>query len=126
MNSYKIIVTPDAEADLCEIRDYIADTLLVPDVALHYIRAIRREIEKLSYMADSIAPEEREPWHSRGVRKITAKNFYVYYRPDNTTGEVFILNIIYSKRDQLKALKSMDLKNGSSGISVGKKCRFSP
>ena len=61
MDSYEIIVTPDAEADLHEIRDYIAETLLVPDVALNYIRVIRKEMEKLSYMADSIAPEEREP-----------------------------------------------------------------
>ncbi|MGN0240853.1 MAG: type II toxin-antitoxin system RelE/ParE family toxin [Candidatus Weimeria sp.] len=109
MNSYKIFVTPDAEADLYEIMDYIANTLLAPEAALNYIRAIRTEIEKLSYMADSIAPEDREPWHSRGVRKIIANNFYVYYRPDNIAGKVYILNVIYAKRDQLRALKNMDL-----------------
>ena len=55
MNSYEVIITPDAEADLFEIRDYIAYTLLVPDVALNYIRAIRSEIQQeLTYMASSI------------------------------------------------------------------------
>ena len=54
MNSYEIIVTPDAEADLHEIRDYIAETLLAPDVALNYIRVIRKEMEKLSYMAEAL------------------------------------------------------------------------
>ena len=54
MNAYEIIVTPDAEADLYEIKNYIAETLLAPDVALNYIRVIRKEMEKLSYMADSI------------------------------------------------------------------------
>ena len=34
MNSYEVIITPDAEADLFEIRDYIAYTLLVPDVSM--------------------------------------------------------------------------------------------
>lgn len=58
MDSYEIIITPDAEADLFEIRDYIAYTLLVPDVA---------------------------------------------------SGKVYILNVIYAKRDQLKALKNMNL-----------------
>lgn len=48
MNSDEIIVTPDAEAGLYEIRDYIAETLLVPDVALKYIWVIRKEMEKLS------------------------------------------------------------------------------
>ena len=121
MNSYEIIVTPDAEADLYEIRNYIAETLLVPDVALNYIRVIRKEMEKLSYMADSIAPEEREPWadsvapekrepwHSRGVRKISTKSFYIYYRPDEVSGRVYVLNVIYAKRDQLKALNRMNL-----------------
>lgn len=109
MNSYEIIVTPDAEADLHEIRDYIAETLLVPDVALNYIRVIRKEMEKLSYMADIIAPAEREPWRSRGVRKIMAKNFYIYYRPDEVSGRVYVLNVIYAKRDQLKALNKMNL-----------------
>ena len=109
MNFYEIIVTPDAEADLYEIKNYIAETLLVPDVALNYIRVIRNEMEKLSYMADSIAPVERKPWHSRGVRKIIAKNFYIYYRPDEVSGRVYVLNVIYAKRDQLKALNKMNL-----------------
>lgn len=61
MDSYEIIITPDAETDLFEIRDYIAYTLLVPDVALNYIRAIRSEIQKLSYTASSIAPVDWEP-----------------------------------------------------------------
>lgn len=111
MDSYEIIITPDAETDLLEIRDYIAYTLSVPDVALKYIRAIRAEIQKLSYMASSLAPVEREPWHSRGVRKIIARNFYIYYRPDDSTGRVYVLNVIYQKRDQLRALKHMDLND---------------
>lgn len=82
MNSYEIIVTPDAEADLYEIKNY---------------------------MADSIAPEEHEPWHSRGVRKISAKNFYIYYRPDEVSARVYVLNVIYTKRDQLKVLNKMNL-----------------
>ena len=111
MASYKIIITPDAEADLFEIRNYIADTLLVPDVALNYIRAIRSEMEKLSYTASAIAPVDREPWHSLGIRKVVAKNFYIYYRPDENAHIVYILNVIYAKRDQLKALKNINLND---------------
>ena len=66
-------------------------------------------MEKLSYMADSIAPEERELWHSSGVRKISAKNFYIYYRPDEVFGRGCVLNVIYAKRDQLKVLNKMNL-----------------
>ncbi|MGI6672214.1 MAG: hypothetical protein ACOX58_11670 [Christensenellales bacterium] len=43
MDSYEIIITPDAIADLVELRDYIADVLLAPDTARSYIQAIREE-----------------------------------------------------------------------------------
>ncbi len=50
MNTYEIIRTPDATTDLIELREYIAGVLLVPDVALAYIRTVREEISKLSDM----------------------------------------------------------------------------
>ena len=47
MDSYKIVVTTDAIADLVELRKYIADVLLSPDIALKYVRMIRKEIASL-------------------------------------------------------------------------------
>ena len=57
------------------------------------LRIITRDQFPLSYTADSIAPEEREPWLSRGVRKIITKNFYIYYRPDEVSGRVYVLKL---------------------------------
>ncbi len=109
MDYYEIIVTPDAETDLTELRNYIADVLLVPETALTYIRNIRKEISKLAYMAASVAPVLDEPWRSRGIRRIITGNFYVYYRIDSETRRVYVLNIIYSKRDQLRMLSKMNI-----------------
>ena len=109
MNSYDIIMTPDAEAEISDLAEYIYVTLGVPEVALDYIQRIHREIKKLSWMADSIALETREPWHSKGVRKIIAQNFYIYYRTDDASGKVYVLSVIYARRDQLRALKNMNL-----------------
>lgn len=36
MNTYEIIMTPDATTDLLELRNYIADVLLVPDTYYPY------------------------------------------------------------------------------------------
>ena len=63
MTSYEIIMTPDAMADLVQLRDYIIDVLLVPEIALDYIRAVHKEISKLEYSAASIAAVPDEPWH---------------------------------------------------------------
>ena len=109
MSDYQIIITPDAIDDLTELRNYIADVLLAPDTALNYIRTIRREIGGLARMPARHKRVDPEPWHSRGVRKIIVKNFYVYYRIDEPIGTVYILNVIYAKRDQLKALTRMKL-----------------
>jgi len=72
VDAYTIIITPNAEEDLRNIRNYIALVLSVPDVALQYIQSIRKEIEKLSYLAKSI---------------------------------VYIMAVIYARREQLKALE---------------------
>lgn len=45
MNSYDIIVTPDAEAEISELAEYISVNFGVPEVALNYIQCIRREIK---------------------------------------------------------------------------------
>ena len=46
MEVYEVIMTPDAITDIVYIRNYIADVLLVPDIALSYIRVIREAISK--------------------------------------------------------------------------------
>ena len=74
MDSYEIIMTDDATTDLIELRDYIAEVLLAPETALSYIRAIRAEISTLSEIPARIRTVDDEPWHSRGIRRIIAKN----------------------------------------------------
>ena len=109
MTQYRIIVTPDASDDLYELRSYIADVLCAPDTALSYIRAVRKEIAALSEMPARYRPVDGEPWHSRGIRKLLVKNSFVYYRIDEAARIVYILNIIYAARDQLRALSAMKI-----------------
>lgn len=108
MDSYKIIITPDAEDDLVELRNYIADVLLARDTARNYIHTIRKEIGTLSEMPARYKPVDDEPWHSRGIRRIMVNNFFVYYRIDEDRKQVFILNVIYARRDQLRMLEQMN------------------
>ena len=109
MDSYKIIITPDAEEDLVELRNYIADVLLARDTARNYIRTIRKEIGSLSELPARYKSVDDEPWHSRGVRRIIVNNFFVYYRIDEEHKRVYILNVIYARRDQLRVLEQMNI-----------------
>ena len=104
MREYDIIITPDAMDDMMELRDYIANVLLSPITVLEYIRTVREKIAGLTQLPARYKLLDEEPWHSRGVRRITAKSFYVYYRIDEAAETVYVLNVIYAKRDQLCAL----------------------
>ena len=104
MDHYEIIMTPDSINELFDLRNYIADVLLARDTALKMIRLIRDEISKLSELPGRIKPVDDEPWKSRGVRRLLCKNFYIYFRIDEAEKRVYILNVIYARRDQLNAL----------------------
>ena len=47
MKDFSIIITPDAEADLNELDDYITFRLNAPDTTIRYIRDIREKIASL-------------------------------------------------------------------------------
>ena len=44
-----------------------------------------------------------------GIRRIVVKNFVVYYRIDDASHRVYILNIIYAKRDQMRMLAQIKM-----------------
>lgn len=108
MDSYEVILTDDAVYDLLVLRDYVAFTLCAPRSALSLIRKIRADIDSLHLMPERIKKIEEEPWHSKDIRRMFSNNFYIYFRIDERSGHVFVLNIIYSKRDQLKLFSLPD------------------
>lgn len=89
----------EAVDDLIELRDYIADVLLELDPTLACIRTVREKIRTLAFRPERHKCVEGEPWCSHGIRKMMVKNFDVYYRIDTSLKYVYILNIIYAKRD---------------------------
>ena len=109
MDSYTIIMTSDAIDDMTELRNYIADVPGAPKTAIAYIRMVRIEIGSLTEMPARYKPVEDEPWHSRGVRRFLVKNSFVYYRIDESTRKVYIMNVIYARRDQLRAIVEMKI-----------------
>ena len=68
---------------------------------------IRKEIASLQTLPARTALVKTEPWHSYGLRHLIVKNFYVYYRIDESARIVYVLNVIYNRRDQLHALSEM-------------------
>ena len=111
MDTYEIIMTPDAADDLIRLRDYIAAALLAPDTARAYLRMLRTEIKKLTSMPKRSKCLDDKPWHSLGIRKLIVKNFVIYYRVEEFTMRVYILNIIYARRDRLRMLAQLKIES---------------
>ena len=105
MNSYHIVITPDAEADLQILRSHMIHTLSASDPTVKFLHTIKDAILSLQFMPERCAPVPQEPWHTRGVRRLIHRHFSIYYRIERASSQVYILNVILNRRDQLKALK---------------------
>ena len=110
-NPYEVIATPDAEQDLVNLFDYISTVLLAPETARKYLSRLRKGMAELSYHAGITPLVEDEPWHSLGIRKTLIENFFCYYRIDEQCHKVYILSVIYARRDQLNALANTKKAN---------------
>lgn len=108
MDSYEIIMTEDATADLFGLRDYIVCVLCAPDTALAYIKIIRSEIDKLSKAPKIHKIVSEEPWNSREIRRMNVRNFAIFYKILEDERRVYILNIIYKKRDLSNVLLDLE------------------
>ncbi len=76
---FEVIITPDAEQDLNELDDYITYNLMAPDTAVCYIREIYHKLSELKNSPKRFRLVEEEPWHSRGIRRMNALNFAVFF-----------------------------------------------
>ena len=107
MDDFTVIITPDAEADLNELDDYITFQLMAPDTAIRYVRDIREKIADLQTAPKRYRLVDDEPWHSRGVRRMNAKNFAVFFYVYEEYSEVYVMNVIYQKRDLPRVLAEL-------------------
>lgn len=106
---YKIFLTTQAVGQLNESKQYIAQTLLEPETARRWLEHMKAEMQKLSFMPTRNPLTDEEPWRSYGVRKLTVKNYLVYYIVKEEKAEVWITGVIYAHRDQLGQLRNMEL-----------------
>lgn len=104
-DNYYILYGADAVEDLREIYRYIANVLLVPDIASAQVKRIRDKIRKLDYMPSCHALVEWEPWHSMNMHQLLVDNYIVYYLVDENKKEVDVVRIFYSGRNIEESVK---------------------
>ena len=100
--------TEKAESDLDEIVAYIALKLANPAAASSFVDRLHEHIERISCFPQSGSPVQNEYLKTKDVRKVLVGNYIVYYLPDMETGKLFILRIVYGKRNLSEILAKLN------------------
>lgn len=99
MSDWKVVYTEQAERDLRNIFEYVANNLLVPEVARSQLRRILDAVAKLKDMPFRYHLYEKEPWHSKGLRVLPIDNYLAFYLPVEAKMIVAVIRIMYGGRD---------------------------
>lgn len=108
--NYIVKITSQAEREIQEIAHYISHELKSPDAALHLLDTLENAFVSLAQLPHRITLVNDEPWHSKGIRRLPVKNFFIYFWIDEDNMKVQITAVIYSKRDQLQQLAKMNME----------------
>ncbi len=104
MMNYEVKLTEHAIEQIREIKSYISQGLRAPETAVAWVKKLKNAIASLDFMPHRHALLESDPWHREGVRRLPVGNFFVYYIIDDEHYTVWVIAVIYAKRDQLAAL----------------------
>ena len=102
--SYDVFYTAKARDDMEEIYEYIAFSLQEPVTAGKLYNSIIAAVHTLENFPMRNALYENEPWRSRGLRKLSVKNFLVFYTVNEEKNAVNIIRIMYGARNLEKHL----------------------
>jgi toxin ParE1/3/4 len=109
MNSWKVVYTEQAARDLRGIHEYIAFSLLEPEIAKNQTRRILDTVAKLDQMPLRCPLYEKEPWHSKGLRVLPVDHYLAFYLPVQASKTVAVIRILYGGRSLEEQLKQTDL-----------------
>jgi toxin ParE1/3/4 len=98
-NKYDIIIEEQAQEDLRGIFKYVSDVLMAPETAANLVQRIREAVSGLEKFPERYPLYDREPWRSRGVRRMNIENFAAFYVVVKAPNIVSVLAVIYGGRD---------------------------
>lgn len=102
--SYLVHLSDQAEKDLRSIFEYIAFELQSLQNAAGQLDRLEAAIASLSEMPERYIRYEKEPWFSRGLRRMVVDNYLVFYIPDQAQQTVHIIRVMYGRMDVDRAL----------------------
>lgn len=103
---YKL--TKKAEADLDDIVSYIAVELANPKAASDFLDKLENVIEEARAFPESGSAVTNDFLPVTNIRKKYVGNYVMFYMPDFSAKTIYILRIIYGKRNMDEILRKLD------------------
>lgn len=102
-------LTKRAESDLDGIVSYIAVFLANPQAAFDFVDKLQDNIEEARAFPESGSLVHNEFLQLESVRKKMVGNYIMYYLPDMGEEIIYVLRIVYRKRNMDEILKKLDI-----------------
>ena len=109
MKKYSVNVTNYAYKQLSDIAEYISEVLFSPETANKWLIKMRKEISELSIFPSKFGLINEEPWKSKGIHRMSVDNYNVYYTIDETNSEIWVVAVVYARRNQKQQLTDIEL-----------------
>lgn len=104
---YSYLFTEKAEQDFDEILRYISVDLANPIAAQNLGRKIFEKIDVVRSFPDLGAPLDNEFLSDKSVRKLLVDNYIIYYKTDYNEKIIYIIRVVYGKRNIDEILKTI-------------------
>jgi toxin ParE1/3/4 len=99
MSSYNIVITEAAQRDLLDIFDYIAFELLEPESASRLLSKIKLKVKSLEEFPERNNIISELKYEAQNIRWCLIENYVIFYQVSEIQNQVFILRVLYRKRN---------------------------
>ncbi|MBO5008632.1 MAG: type II toxin-antitoxin system RelE/ParE family toxin [Clostridia bacterium] len=103
---YEIEITQSAQSDFENIYSYISESLCNRQAASNLIKLIDKDINTLAQVPEAYPLVNDEYLRNIGIRFISVKNYIVFYTVNISKQKVYILRVLYGKRNWVDILQS--------------------
>ena len=107
IKTYGVILTPSAQKNLRDIFYYIHYELKAEMAAKSVVGSLEDAINSLNCFPARHSLVEVEPFRSKGLRKMTVKNYLIYFKIYEQLGVVRVVAVTYAKSNQIEKLKEL-------------------
>jgi len=105
---WKYQLTQKANTDLDDIVGYIAVELSNPKAASDFVDKLQEAIEETRSFPESGSLVVNEFVPNMEVRKKLVGNYIMYYHPDPAKKIIFVLRIVYGRRNMEEILRQLN------------------